>query len=634
MPKGLKLRAAELKKKFSQTKDFETRQAKAKANREAFNGAIAKKAAEETDKVMNAQSRKAIAVGSEGKFFSVGAGEDSTEATTGWGAAKALPPRLSQRLDTLQKQFQPKDDFETRQAKAKANREAFNGAIAKKAAEESDKVMNANSRRQLATGNANTFTVDFSSTEEEGSSNQGWGKQSNRLPANLAARLASLNAQFKPESYSKREAKAAANRAAFLKSVAQKASDESDKLANAKTRRSLAEGDASHFTVDFAAENSVEVRGWGYKPPMPPRLQSRLEKLKTRFEPTDYALRAARADTNRAAFHASLVQKAAEETEKVANAQSRKKLVIGNENIFSIEVKSEAAGNGWGVPVKLPAHLATRVNKLQQRFSGNTKTQAEKQKAAKMKRDAYHASIANKARALSAERVLAAQSRKQLMNGNDECFRVEFVKADGGEVAIEEKSGWGTGSPGMPKRLASRAAHFLKTSPTKQNLDNAMNKASGNRSKHLDAVRAKASKTIAKMEAARVRKLQNEMDAGIVLLNTAQQRKLSPVKLPQRLSERVEKLTLRFGYDGAEREKRVEENRIRRLNEIRTKAQTASKRIQDAKKRRTKIKRKQQLERISAMQHSSSSYEEQPVSTSSRRPSSCEKAKEQGCVIS
>ena len=75
----------------------------------------------------------------------------------------------------------------------------------------------------------------------------------------------------------------------------------------------------------------------------------------------------------------------------------------------------------------------------------------------------------------------------------------------------------------------------------------------------------------------RQRKFQTEMDAGIVLINTVNQRKMSPVKLPQRLSERVEALTLKFGYDGAEKEKRVEENRQRRLNEIRTKAKAGGK---------------------------------------------------------
>ena len=97
------------------------------------------------------------------------------------------------------------------------------------------------------------------------------------------------------------------------------------------------------------------------------------------------------------------------------------------------------------------------------------------------------------------------------------------------------------------------------------------------------------------MQAARARKLLNEMDAGIVLLNTAQQRQLSPVKLPKRLSERVEKLAVQFGYDGAEREKHIEENRLLRINEIRAKAAAASARVAAAKDRRAIIKRNKEL---------------------------------------
>ena len=88
------------------------------------------------------------------------------------------------------------------------------------------------------------------------------------------------------------------------------------------------------------------------------------------------------------------------------------------------------------------------------------------------------------------------------------------------------------------------------------------------------------------------------MDAGIVLINTANQREMSPVKLPRRLSERVEALTSKFGYDGAEKEKRVEENRQRRLNEIRAKAAAGATRAAAAKERRRQMARQQQLARI------------------------------------
>ena len=66
-----------------------------------------------------------------------------------------------------------------------------------------------------------------------------------------------------------------------------------------------------------------------------------------------------------------------------------------------------------------------------------------------------------------------------------------------------------------------------------------MNKATEKRDEYLSTLIAKAHQTSVKMEAARKRKLKNEMDAGIILLNVGQQRKMSPVKLPARLSERV-----------------------------------------------------------------------------------------------
>lgn len=321
------------------------------------------------------------------------------------------------------------------------------------------------------------------------------------------------------------------------------------------------------------------------------------------------------------------------------NAQSRKNVVLGSDNVFTVEAGEDIEkSSGWGVPVKLPAHLAARVEGLRERFS-NGKSLEQKQKLAAANRMAFHAAIVGKAREMSADRVVAANSRKQLMMGNEDCFRVEFAKpekAGDSDGAMEKKSGWGQpASPNMPKHLAKRAAHYLKSSPTKKDIADKFKRSDANRAKFNDSIRAKASKTIAKMQAARARKLLNEMDAGIVLLNTAQQRQLSPVKLPKRLSERVEKLAVQFGYDGAEREKRVEENRLRRINEIRAKAAAASARVAAAKDRRAIIKRNKELERMNSAHPSDSSYEEQPPSSSlaDRRPSSCEKAKNQGCVI-
>ena len=58
----------------------------------------------------------------------------------------SMPQHLQARVQKLQKKFASKDDFATKQKKAEANRAAFHNAVAAKAAEENDKVMNAQSR--------------------------------------------------------------------------------------------------------------------------------------------------------------------------------------------------------------------------------------------------------------------------------------------------------------------------------------------------------------------------------------------------------------------------------------------------------------------------------------------------------
>ena len=47
------------------------------------------------------------------------------------------------------------------------------------------------------------------------------------------------------------------------------------------SRRHMATGDASHFTVAATDDDDavVQQQGWGYKPPMPARLQVRVANL-------------------------------------------------------------------------------------------------------------------------------------------------------------------------------------------------------------------------------------------------------------------------------------------------------------------------------------------------------------------
>ncbi len=624
LPNRLQQRLATLKIGNQAATHFE-RQARAAANRAAFLANIAKKAHDESEKLANATSRRAVAQGdgANGCIFSVGAGaEEKNDNQSGWGAAKPLPARLSARLQTLKQAHAPKPHAE-RTAAAAARRAAFQASIAAKAAAETDKIANAASRRALATGDANTFTVAFAGAEEDAAidAKQGWN-QTNRLPTRLSERLNELGAQFGQAPFAERQAQAGAKRAAFLAGVAAKASAEADKVSAAQSRRALAAGDDTHFTVAGDDDVTVQERGWGYKPPMPARLSKRLSALRQQFKPTAFSEREARADANRAAHLAAIQRKAGAETDKVMNAQSRRAVVVGNENsLFTVDASeeantAEAKATGWGVPVPLPKRLAARVSAVRSKFASKDNLETRQRKAA-ANRAAHYAGIQGKAHA-SSERMLAVHSRKQLVDGNAECFRVEF---NGEET--ETKTGWGPGSPTLPKRLARRAAGMLRKSPQRNPFE-AMNRAAENRDQYLAAVIGKARQTAAKMQAARERKLKHEMDSGIILLNTANQRALSPVKLPQRLSERVEALTTRFGYDGAEREKRVAENRVRRIAEIRSKAAAASQKIAMARERRAQAAKQQRLDRMSGPAPAEAEAEE--------KTGVCERSRN-GCVV-
>ena len=79
-----------------------------------------------------------------------------------------MPDRLQKRLQTLNQQHNSKMDQPTKQAKAKANRLQFQHTIAAKAAYESEKGMNAKSKKAVIVGNATTvFTTQVTQGEGE-----------------------------------------------------------------------------------------------------------------------------------------------------------------------------------------------------------------------------------------------------------------------------------------------------------------------------------------------------------------------------------------------------------------------------------------------------------------------------------
>jgi len=601
LPNALKDRLATFK---SSNMSMSTKQAKAEERRLAFQQNIVAKAAEEQDKAAQAASRRLVAQGDAKTLFSVSATNGSDEAKAGWGMKKSMPSHLQERLNTLAQQHKPRPHA-LRQAEAEKRRSDFLKKVANKASMETDKLNNAVSRKKLETGDANTFTVTLGAEDVATTAAQGWN-QTQRLPARLQERLNELGETFKMAPYAAREEKASAKRAAFLTSLVSKASEESDKIADAASRRMVADGDDKHFTVAATDDEDavVQQQGWGYKPTIPTRLQTRLTNLNKTFQTKEtMETRQQRAEERRLAFQAKVIATAAVETDKCENAKSRKATIQGSDKLFAVNVgdavaaaAAEEGETGWGIPTTLPAHLEARYKSLNAKFHGKNNNPMDKQKAAAFRRATHYKNIQKKAH-VQTDNIVKAHSRKALSEGNDACFRVEFNTTEGADGVATAK-GWGPGSPSLPKRLARRAADMIKISPSKNPFE-AMNKAIENRDAYLEALVAKARQTSMKMEAARARKLRNEMDSGIILLNTKDQRKLSPVKLPARLSERVEQLTQRFGYDGAEREVRVEENRQRRLNEIRHKAAAASQRVASAKERRHLLARRQQIERIS-----------------------------------
>ena len=80
-----------------------------------------------------------------------------------------------------------------------------------------------------------------------------------------------------------RQARAAANRAAFNARTQDKARSVSDRVANAQAQKQLMTGDDNHFTVLVARNTDAQAaeQGWAAKPSLPNRLQQRLATLKS-----------------------------------------------------------------------------------------------------------------------------------------------------------------------------------------------------------------------------------------------------------------------------------------------------------------------------------------------------------------
>ena len=301
------------------------------------------KASAESDRVAQVQVQQKLMKGDANTFtVTFDAAEDSeNEKKQGWVMKPPLPIALKERLHTLNQQHSSKMDQPTKQAKAAANRLQFQQSIAAKAAYENEKSMNATSRRLVAKGDANTlFSVSAVEDEENQASVAGWGAQNTRIPPHLQDRLTEMTAKHATQPHAVRQQAADHRRTLQLRSVANKAALETDKISNALSRKKLETGDANTFTVTLGQDGgdpNTQAQGWKQKKPrLPTRLANRLKSLGETFQMKPYTARVEKASAKRAAHLTALVSKASLENDKLAAAESRRQLASGDDSHFTV----------------------------------------------------------------------------------------------------------------------------------------------------------------------------------------------------------------------------------------------------------------------------------------------------------
>lgn len=198
LPPRLQQRLKKVQAKFDY--DVMARYNRNANNHSAKIEAIRAKAAIASERVRAAAQRRALSKGDD-NHFTVTLEEDATASAQGWAAKPSMPKHLQNRIETLNARFSDGSTMQDKQARAAANRAAFNNSKKAKAREfGAEDVEKAKARRALAAGDANHFTVTQASfnpsgmTEGNMNSAQGWGRQQgSRLPAALVDRLNEIN---------------------------------------------------------------------------------------------------------------------------------------------------------------------------------------------------------------------------------------------------------------------------------------------------------------------------------------------------------------------------------------------------------------------------------------------------------
>lgn len=304
------------------------------------------------------------------------------------------------------------------------------------------------------------FEMQFNKTDsgEDASKINGWQSRV-VLPPHLSSRLTTLLSRFSYDA-EERVRQADANRAAFNAAKVAKARNFNARSEKAAARRKLVQGNKDFFTVTVDNEDAVAAAsGWGSQEafPLPARLQERLKETASKFS-VDVSARSAAADEKRAEYIRQIKSKAAEANDKIAEAQSRRMLSVGDDMHYTVSVDEDRGmvqqSKGWGKHAKafLPSSL---LGKLSQAKPASLASLKSKISQADARREAFYAAKASKA-SISRDKAAAAASRRAISSGNDNFFTVS-VEDD----SVASVHGWGkqTGSI-LTKKLKQRDAEL------------------------------------------------------------------------------------------------------------------------------------------------------------------------------
>merc|ERR1711871_468257 len=279
---------------------------------------------------------------------------------------------------------------------------------------------------------------------------------------------------------------------------------------------------------------TMHASGWNQRTQMPAKLRKRFVAMRKKFA-YDPVAREAQVAKNRQAFIMEKRMKARAFSSKAEAARDRKALAKGDANTFSFSADPENNDStaGWGAQrTKLPKRLAERVSKLKAQFK--KAPFAERDQAAKARRQEFYAAIAAKARSF----------------GGAPQGSASYTFTFDGDDAKGTENGWTTGGVKLPVALQARynkVSQRFKSSPHAVRQE----RATANRNMHLAAIAAKGKAVQFKVHSAQpVPQLENAQGFFSVSAEEGSEESQNGwgvrTRMPPRLAKRCSQLQMQF----------------------------------------------------------------------------------------